>query len=110
MCHECWITQNLRHLNVQRKDTAGPPSTWVEHTACASRGTKPQSIDPYHKPQTSSPNAIIELISRVNEANIFMSNIWVTALIDTGAQVSTITKEFCEQHGYDIPSVQQMLN
>ena len=39
-----------------------------------------------------------------------MGDIQVTALIDTGAQVSTITWEFCEQHGYDIHPVKQMLH
>ena len=32
------------------------------------------------------------------------------ALIDTGAQVSTITWDFCEPHGYDIHPMKQMLH
>ena len=32
------------------------------------------------------------------------------ALIDTGAQVSTITWDFCEQHGYGIHTMKQMLH
>ena len=32
------------------------------------------------------------------------------ALINTGAQVSTINRDFCEQHGYDIYPVKQMLH
>ena len=51
----------------------------------------------------------MELIGRVYEANIFISNIWVRSLIDTGAQLSTITQDFSEQHGYDIHPVKQML-
>ena len=31
-------------------------------------------------------------------------------LIDTGAQISTITRDFCEQHGYDIHPKKQMLH
>ena len=32
------------------------------------------------------------------------------ALIDTGALVSTITQDFCEQHGYNIYPMKQMLH
>ena len=32
------------------------------------------------------------------------------ALIDAGVQVSTITQEFCKQHGYDIHCIKQMLH
>ena len=51
-----------------------------------------------------------ELIGGFNEADIFISDIWVMALIDTGAQVSTVTRDFCEQHGYNIYPMKQMLH
>ena len=54
-------------------------------------------------PQYWKPDATVDLIGRVNE------DIWVTTLIDTGAQVSTITWDFCEEHGYEINPVKQML-
>ena len=52
----------------------------------------------------------MELFGRVNEADIFVGDIQVRALIDMEAQVSTITQEFCEQHGYDIHPMKQMLH
>ena len=59
---------------------------------------------------TPSPNADIELMGRVNEADIFVRDIWVMALIDTGAQVTTINQEVCEQHRYNIHPMKQMLH
>ena len=50
-----------------------------------------------------------DLIRRVNEAGIFAGNIQATALMDTGAQVSTMTQDICEEHGYEINPVKQML-
>ena len=52
----------------------------------------------------------MEWIGKVNETDISISNIWVMALINTGAQVSTIPWDFCEQHGYNVHSVKQMLH
>ena len=72
-------------------------------------GTKPQPIGVVTSPQYHSPYATIVLIGRVNEADIFVGDIWVTALINTRAQVSTITRDFCDKHRYDIHPIKQML-
>ena len=56
-----------------------------------------------------SQDAAVELNGRVNEGDIFVGDIQVTALIDTGAQVSTITQDFCEAHRYDIHPAKQIL-
>ena len=50
-------------------------------------------------PQYHNPDATVELIGRVNEADIFVGDIWVAALIDTRAQVSTITQGFVKNMG-----------
>ena len=39
-----------------------------------------------------------------------MGDIQVMVLIGMGAQVTTITEEFCKQHGYDINPIKQMLH
>ena len=39
----------------------------------------------------------------------FVGDIQVTAVIDTRAQVSTITQDFCEEHGCKIHPVKHML-
>ena len=85
--------------------TAEPPSTQTECKTCASAGTKPQPIRVVTSPQYYSQDAAIELIGRVNEAGIFVGDIQITALIDTGSKVSTITQDFCDKHRYEIHPV-----
>ena len=111
MHHECPSTWNSRPLNSQRgRCSRTSPNIWAEHGACVSAGTKLQPIDIIPNPPPSSPNARVELIGRVNEADIFIDDIWVTALIDMEAQGSIITRDFCEQHRYDIYPMKQMLH
>ena len=95
MCHECLNTQNSRPSNSQRG---------------ASAGAKTQPINVIPNPPPSSPNAAIELIGRVNEADIFNSDIQIMALIDMRTQISTITRNLCEQQGYDTYPMKQMLH
>ena len=52
---------------------------------------QPQPIRVVTSPPYLSQDATEELIGRVSKADIFIGDIWVTALIDTRAQVSTIT-------------------
>ena len=70
---------------------------------------QPQSIRVVTSLQYHSADAAIELIGRVNEGDNFVGDIWFTALIDTRVQVSTISLDFCEKHGYDIHPIKQML-
>ena len=64
--------------------TGPPPSTWDKHRACTSTGAELYPIDIPSEPH-SNPNATVELIGRVNEANIFIGDIHIMALINTGA-------------------------
>ena len=57
---------------------------------CDSASIKPKPIRVGTSPHYHSPDVTVELIGRVNEANIFIGHIQVTALIDTTAQVSII--------------------
>ena len=105
--------QHLKHMafNLQERGaTADLPSTWAECRTCASASANPQPVKVITSPQYHNPYAAIELLGRVNEADIFVGDIWVTGLIDTKAQVSTITWDFCEGHGYNIHPVKQMLH
>ena len=68
----------------------------------------PQPINVVTSPQYHDPDAAVELNGRVNEADIFVGDIQVTSLIDTRTQVSTITQDFCEEHGYEIHPVKML--
>ena len=45
----------------------------------------------------------------MNEAEIFIDDVRVTAVIDTGTKVSAITQDFCLEHWYEFQLVTQML-
>ena len=95
MWHECSSTQNTRPLNSRRginHRTSPHPKTECE--ACTS--IQPQPIEVVTSSQYHSLDASIDLFGRVNKSDIFVGDIWITALIDTGAQVSTITQDFCK--------------
>ena len=72
-------------------------------------GPIPQPIKVGTSSQYHDPDATVELIARVNEADIFVHNIQVTDFINTRAHISTITWDFCEEHGYEIHPVKKML-
>ena len=85
MHHECLSAQNLRPLNSQRgRHSRTSPSIWAKHGACTSAGAEPQPIDVIPNTHPSSPNATIELIGRVNEADIFIGNIGLWPLSTWG--------------------------
>ena len=50
----------------------------------------------------TNPDAWGRLISRINTSPIFMEGHLVTSLLDTGSQLSMISRTFCEQHGLEI--------
>ena len=60
--------------------------------------------------QYHNPDTVVRLIGRPNEAHVFIDDIKVTTLIDTGAQVSTITQDLCEEHRFEIHPIKQMLH
>ena len=61
---------------------------------------QPPTNKSHYQSQSCSPDDIEELFRRVNEAIIFVGDIWATTLINTRVQVFTITWHFCEEHGY----------
>ena len=87
--------------------TAEPPPS--SQSECGASVT-PEPIKFVTNPQYHNPDAAIRLIGRANGTEVFIDNIKVTALIDTGAQVSTITQDFYKEHGYKIHPVKQMLH
>ena len=108
MWHEYSSGQNARPLNSRRREQQNLPQCsnrmqnlcQCQHQALANKSC--------YSPQYHSSDAIVELIGRVNEDAICVGDIQVTAVINTGAQVSTITLDFCDKHGDDIHPVKQM--
>ena len=50
----------------------------------------------------TNPDAQERLIGRINTSPIFLEGHLVTSLLDTGSQLSVISRSFCEQHGLEI--------
>ena len=107
------MLQCLKHkafkLQDERATAEPPPNTQTECGTCASASTNPQPIKVVTSPQYHNPDAAVELIRRVNEADIFVHDIWVSAPIDTWAEISTIAWDSYEEHGYEIHPVKQIL-
>ena len=60
---------------------------------------QPQPVKVITGPQYWKPDAAVDLIGRVNEADIFVGDIQVTALIDTGAQVPLLLQTSVKNMG-----------
>ena len=50
------------------------------------------------------------MIGPANESDIFVDDVKITALIDSGAQLSTITKRFAAQLGLKVQAIKTLLN
>ena len=62
------------------------------------------------KKETSytNPDAWGRLIGRINTSPIFLEGHLVTSLLDTGSQLSMISRLSCEQHGLEISTIIQI--
>ena len=49
-----------------------------------------------------NPDPVAQLVGCANEAPVVMDGCEVTALVDSGAQVSTISAKFCEELDLEI--------
>ena len=61
-------------------------------------------------PEYHNPYLLVWLIGLSNEALVIINDVVTTALIDMGAQVSTISDAFCEWLGLEVKPLQTILN
>ena len=52
----------------------------------------------------------VQLIGRANEDQIFINGYQVTALLDTGSQVTHVSQDFCLAKGIQIQPISQLVN
>ena len=64
------------------------------------------------KPQrnTLNPDPWARLIGRANEEKIIVNGKSVTALLDTGSQVSHISQDYCQAMGIPIHPITQLVH
>ena len=60
------------------------------------------------RPQYHNPDPIVHLIGLANEADVLVNNVETKALVDSVAQVSTISRGFEKQLGLKIRSMKKM--
>ena len=57
------------------------------------------------RPQYYNPDPVARLFGRANEALVEINGVSTTSLVDTGATVTIINADFCEEHGLEIHSL-----
>ena len=65
----------------------------------------------HEKKETSytNPDAWGRLIGRINTSPILLEGHLITSLLDTGSQLSMISRSFCEQHGLEIQPLSKLV-
>ena len=53
-------------------------------------------------PDYYNPNPWVRLLGRANESEVEIDAIISKALIDSGAMISMMSKEYCDEHEYEI--------
>ena len=54
-------------------------------------------------------NSWFRIPGRANESEIEIDGVISKALIDSGAMISMISKEYCDKHGYEIQPLDQLV-
>ena len=56
-----------------------------------------------------NPNPWARIIDRANETNVEIDGIISKALIDSGAMISMMSKDYCYEHGYEIQPLEHLI-
>ena len=62
-----------------------------------------------HGRQYHNPDLIVRLIREVNKATLLIDGVQTMALVDNGAQMSTMTDSFTQQLGLSVQKLGQIL-
>ena len=65
---------------------------------------------PASKPQYYNPDPIARMFGRANETTVEVNGVSTTCLVDTGATVTIINADFCEQLGLEIHSIVNLIS
>ena len=60
-------------------------------------------------PDYYNPNPWVRILGRANESKIEIDGVISKALIDSGAMISMMSKEYCDEHEYDIQPLDQLV-
>ena len=65
---------------------------------------------PSSKPQYYNPDPVARMFGRANEATVEVNRVPTTCLVDTGATVTIINADFCEQLGLEVHSIDGLVS
>ena len=57
----------------------------------------------------TNPDAWARLVGRINTAPSYLEGHLVTGLLDTGSQLSMISRSFCDQHKFQIQPLSKLI-
>ena len=84
-----------------------PPKTTITSKAMGGGGS---GVNTVPGPQYHNPDPLVRLIGTPNESRVEIEGVPITALIDSGANLSAITKSFAEELQLDIKGLQTILD
>ena len=61
------------------------------------------------RPQYYNPEPVARMFGRTNEAKVEVNGVPTTCLVDTGATVTIVNAEFCEQLGLEVHSIEGLI-
>ena len=67
-------------------------------------------VKPASKPQYYNPDPIARIFGRANEITIEVKGVPTTCLVDTGATVTIINADFCEQLGLEVHPIDNLIS
>ena len=125
--NQCWQCGEVGHLKrscpmlkrqvaVSREECMNSPINSHSHSQCISTksstlGGKNVARESNRNPQrnTLNPDPWTRLIGRANEEKIMVNGKSVTALLDTGSQVTHISHDYCQAMGIPIHPITQLV-
>ena len=83
--------------NFERSDCNGEP------------GMSGSTNTPVAEPRYHNPSSMVWLIGHANQAVVVVDGVEMMALVETGSQISVLTKEFCTEFGLRILPLRGLL-
>ena len=69
---------------------------------------KPRQVGVHNEPEYYNPNPWARILGRAHETDVEIDGIIIKALIDSGAMILMMSTDYCDEHGYEIQSVEHL--
>ena len=89
-----------------QEDSSASPDSSQSSTKPAGKATKKKLAT---QPQYYNPDPVARMFGRANEAKAEVNGVPTTCLVDTGATVTIVSEDFCDQAGLKIQPLRQLV-